>query len=253
MTDYSHPMDPRLITAEVNKLEAEARMYDQQALDYGIQAKLKEAEVRQKIAHAEAAELGAVSMRVQTDATLRQEKMSLASNHLHHEYNFLTEVSDEYVECCLAQLAVWHRLDPNCKMHIILDSPGGSVVDGMHLFDQLDAYSVRGGGSHHVTITVRGMAASMAGILLQAADKRVMGKRSYVLIHQVSAWAQGSMGDLEDKMKWLKMVGADVVDVFMSRVDGKISREKFEDQWERRDWWLTAKQCLELGLIDEIG
>ncbi len=242
-----------LDAATVRKLEAEAASLEAETRLKEADIRLREAEIRQKIAHAWSAELGAESMRVQTESTLRQEKVALAANHHHHEYHFVTDVDWDSVEPCLAQMAVWHRLDPECSFHIKLNSPGGNVLDGFHLYDELENYSLRGGGTHHVTVSVRAMAASMAGILLQAADKRIIGRKAYLMIHQVSGWSQGSLGDMKDRMKWLDMLSEMVADLFVERSGGKLDKEFFEKNWERKDWYINAEDSLRLGLVDEIG
>src|SRR5690606_25959956 len=111
----------------------------------------------------------------------------------------------------------WDRMDSESDWHITINSPGGSVVDGFHLFDQLAMYSKRGGGGHHITMTVRGEAASMAGILLQAADERVIGPRAQILVHEIAAWSQGSIGAIKDDVKRLDMMTEQVIKIFLDR------------------------------------
>ena len=204
-------------------------------------------------------------MRVQTEATLRQEKLALASNHYHHVYDFADEVSQDSVETCLAQLAIWDRLEPGqrdeagnliepgCDMTIVMDSNGGSVIDGMHLFDDIVAYSLRGGGNHKVTMRVRGWAASMAGILLQSADVRVVGPESWVMIHEVSAWQGGSLGKLKDHMDWLNAMSDRIADIFVKRSGGKTSREQFDVLWSRKEKYLDSAEVMAHGFADKIG
>lgn len=208
----------------------------------------------QKIKAAEAvrAKSYAEYQEANTRLALRQEAAALAGDFYHHQYLFDTEVCEQSAYACVSQLDTWHRQEPECDMHLVFNSPGGDVVWGMHLFDQITSYSLREGGSHKVTITVRGMAASMAGILLQAADERVIGARASVLIHQVSAWAGGSLGEIKDRVKWLDQVTDQVAEIFLSRSEGKISPEDFEKGWSRRDWWLTAQQAYDLGFVDRI-
>lgn len=256
--------DPRLIEAEINKALAETEKYKAEALNISWDQKLKEAdvtlkqaEVRQKIAHALSAEYGAEAMRVQTEATLRQEQLALVSNHHYREYLFGAPVYDDAVEACLAQLAVWHRLDEKDgiyrPMNITMDSPGGSVIDGMHLFGQIANYSLRGGGEHKVTITVRGYAASMAGILLQSADDRVIAAESYLMIHEVSSFAAGKIGEIKDEILFLDKIGDRVANIFVERSKKKITLSKFKSKWERQDWWLTSKEAFDFGFVDRIG
>ena len=258
MTDTSR--DPRLVDAEVTRFLAEAEKFKAETALINIDKTIKEAEAKQKAAHARSAEYGAESMRVQTEATLRQEKLALAANHHHHEYHFTVGVYDEGVEQCLAQLAIWHRHDRDCPMNLIIDSPGGSVIDGMHLFDQIMAYSKRPWdttdrprGTHATTITVRGYAASMAGILLQAADERVIGPESYIMIHEVSSFAGGKIGEIKDEIKFLEKMSERVANIFVTRSNGKIDKETFQRNWNRQDWWLDSEAALECGFVDRIG
>lgn len=264
--------DSRLLDAKIALTRAEAKRAEAEAHAAEWDAKLKQAEARQKEAHALSAIHGAESMRVQTEATLRQEKLALASNHYYHEFEFSGSVTEGSVGDCLAQLALWHRLEPGrrdeagvlvepgCDMHIIMDSPGGSVIDGMHLLDQLTAYSLREWdtsdrpkGTHKTTITVRGYAASMAGILLQAADERVIGPESFLMVHQVSSMAAGKIDELKDEIKFLDKISDRVVELFVTRSNGKMTKTKFTTNWKRQDWWLTSSESLANGFVDRIG
>lgn len=258
------PKDPRLVDAEIAKAMAEAEKFKAETINLGWDQVLKEdehilklAEARQKLAHALSAEYGAESMRIQTEATQRQEQLALVSNHHYREFLFAAPVYDEAVEACLAQLAVWHRLDEKDDiyrpMNITMDSPGGSVIDGMHLFGQIANYSIRGGGKHNVTITVRGYAASMAGILLQSADERVIAAESYLMIHEVSSFAAGKIGEIKDEIKFLDRISDRVAAIFVERSKGKMTAAKFKTNWNRQDWWLTSKEALGFGFVDRIG
>jgi ATP-dependent protease ClpP protease subunit len=240
---------------------AEAALFTAQRDVALADMEVRKHEARKAAAHALSAELGAESMRVQTEATLRTEKLALASNHYHHVYDFVESVTADSVETCLAQLAIWDRLDPTCDMHIVMDSPGGSVIDGLHLFDAILAYSKRPWdtddrlprGTHRTKMTVRGYAASMGGILLQAADERVCGRHSVLMVHQVSSYAAGKIGTLKDEIKFLDKISDDVTNIFVNRSGGKITKEKFEKLWDRQDWWLTSQEALDYGLVDKLG
>lgn len=239
-------LSPALEAAFLKKLEAETAALHAEAAVHARDAEVKAAEARKQEAYALAQE-------VSTRASERSEQLTLAGDYFHRVYHFNDQVDDRSVDHLLSQLWSWHRIDKHCDMTIIMDSPGGSVVDGMHALDDLVALSRRGGGTHHITMKVRGYAASMAGILLQAVDERVMGARSSLLIHQVSGLAAGSYGELKDRMKWLDQLTETVIDIFMDRVDGKISREDFIKGWERTDWWVPADESVRLGFADRLG
>lgn len=162
-------------------------------------------------------------------------------------YRFSGSVDASSVKSCVAKLEEWSRLDPGCRMTIIFSSPGGSVIDGMALFDVLMELRERG---HHITTVARGYAASMAGILLQAGDVRVMGAESYLLIHEAQFGAFGSYGDVEDTVKWVQKIQSRILDIFSQR--SNLSRAQIKRRWHRKDWWLDSDEALKLGFIDEI-
>lgn len=166
-------------------------------------------------------------------------------------YHFRADFNEESVNECLDTIHDWHNLDPNGDWRIVLNSPGGNVNEGFHLFDDLEAFSIRGGGTHDITIIVRGMAASMGGILLQAADHRVMGPRASLLIHPMSSWFGGTRGHNHDYMEWTEFLTAHVFDIFRDR--GSIPKKTLAAALERKDLWIPAEQALTWKLVDRIG
>lgn len=178
----------------------------------------------------------------------------LADDEHHHVYRFLDSVSEASVTKCVGQLATWHRLDPDCEITLVFNSPGGSVVDGMALFDYLQELRRAG---HRVLTKAQGMAASMAGILLQAGDERVMTAESWLLIHQTQFGAIGSFGEVEDRVKWVEQIQNRILDIFANRAresaaEKPISRATLARRWHRTDWWISSDDALRLGLIDRI-
>jgi len=96
------------------------------------------------------------------------------------------------------------------------------------------------------------MAASMAGILLQAGTVRVMANESWLLIHQVQFGAIGSFGEVEDRTEWVRRGQDRGVDLFCERASG-ISKRTFKKKWERKDWWLTSDESIEYGIADRVA
>jgi ATP-dependent Clp endopeptidase proteolytic subunit ClpP len=171
-----------------------------------------------------------------------------ARDEEHRVYQFRGTVDRDSVSRCITALSRWHRIDPECAIEIVFNSPGGSVIDGMALFD----YLIQLGKTHTVTTVCRGMAASMAGILLQAGTHRVIGAESYLMIHELSAITGGKVGEIEDSVKFYKTICDRVVDIFVKRSGGKCSKALFVKSWSRQDWWLTSAEALRLGFVDEI-
>lgn len=244
---------PTKAEAEVLKLIADTDASLRQAELTKLDQELKTVEIRKALANAIEAEHDAAIRAISRAERERTEKLALIQDHYVQEHFFDGPVGPKSVYACLNTLAAWHRVNPKCDMNITINSPGGSVIDGMHLFDQLATYSLRGGGTHRVTITVRGYAASMAGILLQAADERVIGRESYLMIHEISAGTGGKIGEIKDDVKWYEKLCDRVVDIFVERANGRIDRGAFIEAWTRRDWWIDSVEALQLGFVDKIG
>jgi ATP-dependent Clp endopeptidase proteolytic subunit ClpP len=199
-----------------------------------------EAETRKATAEAEQAEIDLAEAR-------DKERSRKAADTFHHTYAFNAVVAESSVRTCMNRLAEWSRNEPGCAIEIVFNSPGGNVIDGFALFDYI--LMLRSAG-HHVTTTGLGMAASMAGILLQAGDKRVMGSEAWLLIHQGSFGAVGSVGEVEDTVEWVKRIQRRILAIFAAR--SNLSEAQIARRWHRKDWWLSSDEALKLGFIDEV-
>ena len=177
----------------------------------------------------------------------RKRSVELAGDEYAHVYRFVSGVAGDSVKSCITALQTWSRLEPGCDITIVFTSPGGDIISGMALFDFLLELREKG---HRITAVARGYAASMAGILLQAADHRVIGSQAWLLIHEASFHAAGSMGDVEDTVEWIKRVQERILDVFAAR--SSMSKAQIRRRWTRRDWWLSADDALKHGFVDEI-
>ena len=145
------------------------------------------------------------------------------------------------------KLTQWHRKDPKCPIEIVFSSPGGSIIDGFELFDFIQY--LRGKG-HTITTGSLGMAASMAGILLQAGDVRWIGHQAWLMIHRAAFGAIGKTYEIEDEVKLVKRIEGRILDIFTSR--SNLTKHKIIRNWDRKDWWIDADEALEMGLVDEV-
>lgn len=240
MSDDLHP-------AEVAELEAKAEKY------------LAEADqARMEAEHARTMALGAAITAERENLNLhserRKEERYLAGDYENRVYHFTQEVDDKSVAQAIRTLSEWSRLDPGCDIRIIINSPGGSVADGMYLYDHVRALSKSG---HKVTTVASGVAASMAAILFQAGDNRIMGKECWLLVHEASSLVWGSTGEIEDKAGWLKRLSGRIAGIFYDRsrntdAPKKLSRATIAKKMERRDWWLDSDSALAHGFTDEV-
>lgn len=219
--------------AEAEKALAEAEFARAQAAKANAEAAEQEANARIAVLEAEDRE--------------RRKVEEQASDVFHHVYRFNGPVSQDSVNKCMNKLTEWHRLDPNCSMEIIFFSPGGAVIPGFALFDHIRYLSSLG---HEMTTGATGMAASMAGILVQAGDKRWMSGEGWYMIHRAAFGAAGKTFEIEDEVEWVKRIEARIIKIFTSR--SKLTPQKIKRNWDRKDWWLDSDQCLEFGLVDEV-
>ena len=153
-------------------------------------------------------------------------------------------VNDQMSTVVQAQLMFLDEQDTNdITLHV--DSPGGSVKSGLSMVDVMNYIT-----SDIVTINT-GMAASMGSILLGAGTK---GKRfslphSKVMLHQVSAGAEGNVQDMEITMKETKKYNDELFNMLGEYTDKKPA-QVLKDA--NRDLWLTATEAKEYGIIDDI-
>ena len=162
-------------------------------------------------------------------------------------YPFVGEINEISVGDCLSALLVWDKLYPKEDMEIILNSPGGSLIHGLFLFDGIKRVRSL---EHKVTITAMGMAASMAAIVLQAATERVMGRETWMLMHEVSFGAKGKIGEVEDYTTWVNMAQERIINILIER--SNLTKAKIRAGWKRKDWWIDSNECLRLGLVDKV-
>ena len=147
----------------------------------------------------------------------------------------------------MKKLTQWSRLNPKCDIEIVFSSPGGSIIDGFELFDFIQDLRSRG---HHITTGTLGMAASMAGILLQAGDTRWVGGQAWVMIHRAAFGAFGKTYEVEDEVEFVKRIEERILEIFTSR--SKLTKQKIKKNWDRKDWWISADEAVELNLVDEV-
>lgn len=218
-------------------------------------------ELAEAVAVAEKGKLEAMKLKLEVDLQKirnakekRLEELELAKDAYHFVYTFTETVGIGSVQKCIEQLAVWDRTGPRKELEIVFTSPGGDVISGMRLFDYICWLRKKG---HKVTTAALGEAASMAGILLQAGDHRIMGKECWVLIHEAAFGGQGKTGEMEDRVKWVKRIQDRIAHIFVERsqeseCEEPLTVKKVKANWKKTDWWLSSDECLKYGIVDEV-
>jgi ATP-dependent Clp protease protease subunit len=159
---------------------------------------------------------------------------------------FLGLPVDDYVANIIqAQLLYLDSADPGKDIHIYFNSPGGSVYAGLGIYDTMQFIS------SDVATICTGMAASMAAVLLSAgkSGKRSALKHSRIMIHQPAGGAQGVAKDMEITLKEMMKLKKELYTI-LSDHSGQ-TYEKIEADSDR-DYWMTAAEAKEYGMIDEV-
>jgi ATP-dependent Clp protease, protease subunit len=159
---------------------------------------------------------------------------------------FLTdEINDQVANIVVAQLLFLEMDNPDADISLYINSPGGSVSAGMAIYDTMNYIKC------DVRTVCVGMAASMGAFLLMAGEKgkRLALPNSEVMIHQPLGGASGQATDVEIRTKWLLRTKDKMVRM-MSEMTGQ-DQEKVRADCER-DYFMTAEEALEYGIIDQI-
>lgn len=156
-----------------------------------------------------------------------------------------TEVNDYTANVVQAQLLYLDNSDPGKDISIYINSPGGSVYAGLGIYDTMQYVS------SDVATICTGMAASMAAVLLVSGEKgkRFALRHSRVMIHQPMGGAQGQASDIEITAREIRKLKDELYNIISDH-----SGQPF-DKVERdsdRDYWMTAQEALDYGMIDKI-
>ena len=136
---------------------------------------------------------------------------------------------------------------PNAsQINIYINSNGGSVVEGTAIYQQLKRHNA------HKTVYIDGFACSVASVIAMAGDDIIMPKNTMMMIHNM-AW--GIFGNAKELRK-----GADDLDIinsvgrqaYLMKAGEKLSEEKLIEMMDA-ETWLSAEQCIELGLADKYA
>jgi len=154
-------------------------------------------------------------------------------------------INDDVANIIQAQLLFLESVDSRKDIQIYLNTPGGSVYAGLGIYDTMQYI-----GPDVATICT-GMAASMGAVLLCAGaeKKRTALPHSRVLIHQPMGGAHGQASDIEITTREILKLKKELYEVIATHSGQPF--EKIEKDSDR-DYWLTAQEALEYGMIDEI-
>lgn len=167
---------------------------------------------------------------------------------------FLGDITDEAAERmskALALMSVERENDRDKPITIYISSGGGSVGAGLAMMQMI--YRMRDLYKVTINTVVTGYAYSMGAIVFQAGDNRQMGSFSTLMLHQPQWFLSGSDQQIFNDYATLSRHYKSLVSNIFAQRSGKHDATWWESFiYSGRDRFLTAEECIELGLADEI-
>jgi ATP-dependent Clp protease, protease subunit len=168
------------------------------------------------------------------------------SRLLNERIIFLGEdVNEHTANSVVAQLLHLAYVDPQADISLYINSPGGSVYDGMAIYDTMNFIKP------DVATYGIGLQASMGAFLLSsgAKGKRFCLPHAKVMIHQPSSGTHGKVTDMEIDMKETLEVKEMLAKIMAKNTGQKLAKVKSDME---RDYWMTPDEAVKYGLIDKV-
>ena len=154
------------------------------------------------------------------------------------------DVIDSWMGVSAEQLARdISALDPERALTVRINSPGGSVYDGVAILNGLRAHPGK------VTCVVDGIAASAASVITMGGDEIVMNRNSEMMLHNGSAIVMGGSEDMLKMAERLDQVNANLATIYAERAGGTA------DEWRSimaAETWYSAEEAVAAGLADRV-
>ena len=156
---------------------------------------------------------------------------------------FIDDVIDSKMANYVVTKLMYFDALGNEDITIYINSPGGSVADGLAIIDAMRLVKSK------VNTVGYGTVASMAAIILASGEKRSCMEHTRCMIHQVFGGMQGTVSDVEIAYNNMLEVKDELMNLLASKV--KKNKKQVEKDCDR-DYWLSAIKAKEYGLIDEV-
>ncbi len=155
------------------------------------------------------------------------------------------EVNDTTASLIVAQLLYLEAQDPDKEIQLYINSPGGSVTDGMAIYDTMQYIKC------DVSTICVGMAASMGAFLLSSGTKgkRLALPNAEIMIHQPSAGTKGQVTDMAIHLRRLEIIKKRLNSILADNTGQSLETVTADCE---RDNFMTAEEAKEYGLIDKV-
>ncbi len=154
-------------------------------------------------------------------------------------------ITDEIAASIVAQLLHLDRMNNQEPIQLYINSPGGSVTAGFAIYDTMHLIE------SPVSTVCIGEAASMAAVILSGGEKgrRYALVNSEVMIHQPSGGAGGPAEDIIISAEHIQKTRSHLNQILSTNSGQNLKRVADDTQ---RDYWMSAQEALEYGLVDEV-
>ena len=155
------------------------------------------------------------------------------------------EVNSTTASLIVAQMLYLEAQDPDKDIQFYINSPGGSVTDGMAIYDTMQFIKC------DVSTICVGMAASMGAFLLSSGTKgkRLALPNAEIMIHQPSAGTQGQITDMAIHLKRLETIKKRMNEILAANTGKPLETIKVDTE---RDNFMTAEEAQAYGLVDKV-
>jgi len=154
------------------------------------------------------------------------------------------DVNENSMNLCIMQMLFLDREDSHAPIELYINSPGGSVVDGLALYDVMHTISAP------VNTTCVGTAASMGAILLTGGTgTRSALPHSRIMIHQVSSGYRGTAADMNIQVKETNKLYDQLLEILAQKSGQTVKKLRNDCD---RDYYMSAAEAKAYGLIDIV-
>ena len=130
-------------------------------------------------------------------------------------------------------------------LNVYVNSYGGAVFQGQAIYSILKRHSA------YKNIYIDGIAASIASLIAMAGDTVYMPENAMMMIHNPLSWGFGNANDLRKEAETLDKVREAMIPAYLNKAGEKLTEEKLIELLDA-ETWLTAQECLDYGLCDEL-
>ena len=132
------------------------------------------------------------------------------------------------------------------RINIYINSYGGSVFEGTAIYNQLRRHSA------YKTVYIDGFACSIASVIAMAGDKIIMPKNALMMIHNMWMGVIGNAAELRKAADDLDVINSAGRNAYLAKAGDKLTADQLAEMMDA-ETWLTAEQCIALGLADEYA